>query len=86
MLKADSQQMRMEMIDGNERLVARQRKPLCKGHADKQGPKEPGTAGHRYDCLLYTSGPQDGKHRELPGIPQGDQGMGDGGCVRCASG
>ena len=22
--------------------------------------------------------PQDGKHRELPGIPQRDQGMGDG--------
>ena len=49
MLKADGQQMRMEMVDGNKRFVARQRKPFCKGHADKQGPKETGTAGHRYD-------------------------------------
>lgn len=40
------QQMRMEMVDGNKRFVARQRKPFCKGHADKQGPAEPGTAGH----------------------------------------
>lgn len=55
MLKADGQQMRMEMVDGNKRFVARQRKPFCKGHADKQGPKEPGTAGHRYGVHVRES-------------------------------
>ena len=55
MLKADGQQMRMEMVDGNKRFVARQRKPFCKGHADKQGPKETGTAGHRYDVHVRES-------------------------------